>query len=476
MSRWSSRPAASGAGTVLFVCEKYYLRFYRPIAADLARAGFRPIWVSVDGPDEWPHEWLDSRTAVQRLVVSDHVEESGDAADRCRFERAVFADPELFRTNYAYTMNVVGTLERATRFDQAWSRATLALVRRFKPKAVFVWNGRYLPYSAVSRACRQVGQLLLTSEIGWIPGTVFLDRGTLSASVVDLQGRDVDERGPVDTDRADAFLAAYTSAKATMVSQRLVSPEVVRRELLGASGRFLLVYGCQVDWDTNIVIGARRFRSNAAAVTFLMEALRPIEGARIVVKTHPLDSVGANSHLRDLVGEHGQIVTDIHPHTLIEAADCVAIRNSTLGFETLCYRKPLLLLEEAKYRHPDLTLEASDAASAASQLAAIAAGRRQGPDPVRLKRLIVHLLDRYLVPTPYEYFFDPAKLSMLTHFTHNDSLAQLRGVLDGATPATPVADDDAATSIAACGLLHERTSNRFIARVARKVTGWTQRR
>ena len=95
---------------------------------------------------------------------------------------------------------------------------------------------------------------------------------------------------------------------------------------------------------------------------------------------------------------------------------------------------------------------------------------------MRLKRLIVHLLDRYLVPTPYEYFFDPAKLSMLTHFTHNDSLAQLRGVLDGATPATPVADDDAATSIAACGLLHERTANRFIARVARKVTGWTQRR
>ena len=39
-----------------------------------------------------------------------------------------------------------------------------------------------------------------------------------------------------------------------MVSQTLVSPSAVRQQLLGADGKFLLLYGCQVDWDTNVII------------------------------------------------------------------------------------------------------------------------------------------------------------------------------------------------------------------------------
>ena len=45
---------------------------------------------------------------------------------------------------------------------------------RFGPRAVFIWNGRYLPYRAVAAACEAVGQVLMTSEIGWIPGTILL--------------------------------------------------------------------------------------------------------------------------------------------------------------------------------------------------------------------------------------------------------------------------------------------------------------
>src|SRR4029453_3851967 len=120
-----------------------------------------------------------------------------------------------------------------------------------------------------------------------------------------------------------------------MVSQQLHQPEEVRRRLLGPGRTFLILFGCQVDWDTNVVIGARRFRSNEAAVSFLMACTASIPGARIVVKTHPLDPKKREAPPQSPPGSRGEVVSDIHPHTLIEAADCVAVRNSTLGFEAL---------------------------------------------------------------------------------------------------------------------------------------------
>ena len=429
-------------GTVVFVCEKYFLRFYRPLAERLFRSGFRPVWITVDGPDQWEFDYLDPGPVIEALANGPDLKCRPSTDDLCALERAVFERPDVFKHSYSYTMNVVRTLERAQRLVEVWHRATLAFITRFQPKAVFLWNGRYLPYSAVSAACATAGQLMLTSEIGWLPGTIFIDQGPLSGSTTDLLGQDVGSLPSVDADRVEAFLTDYTTLKATMVSQRLVSPAAVRRQLLGDDGRFLLVYGCQVDWDTNVVIGARRFRSNDSAVSFLLECMSAVPGARLVVKTHPLDSENNEAALRAIIGDRGTVVSDIHPHTLIEAADCVAVRNSTLGFEALCYRKPLLLLEHAKYKHEKLTLDARDATEGAASLARVSAGQCGLPDPAALQRFVLHVLDRYLVPVGYRYFFEPDKLGILSHLQHNQSFQGLQQLLHRAPPPTHVDRDD----------------------------------
>src|SRR4029453_1063282 len=274
---------------VFFVCEKYYLRFYQALAERLSASGFAPVWVSVDGPGEWKHEWIDTSPVIESLASSVESTAAVSFEQICVFERAMFERPDVFRNSYPYTANVVRSYERAPHIAWSWYQAMLALLRRFTPAAVFVWNGRYLPYSAISAACAAAGQLLLTSEIGWVPGTIFVDTGELSANTIDLAGRDW-RAGAADHDRAQAFLRDYTSSKATMVSQQLHQPEEVRRRLLGPGGTFLILFGCQVDWDTNVVIGSRRFRSNEAAVSFLMACTASIPGARFVVKTHPLDA------------------------------------------------------------------------------------------------------------------------------------------------------------------------------------------
>src|SRR4029453_313611 len=127
----------------------------------------------------------------------------------CVLERAVFDRPDVFRKSYPYTLNVVRGLERAGRLAEAGYRTTPALVRLFAPRAIFIWNGRYLPYRAISAACDDLRQLFFTSELGWIPGPIFLDRGTLSPTTRDLLDRDFDPTAPADPARADRFLEDY---------------------------------------------------------------------------------------------------------------------------------------------------------------------------------------------------------------------------------------------------------------------------
>jgi hypothetical protein len=461
----------SDSKTVLFICEKYYLRFYRPLAERLVQSGFRPIWVTLDGADEWDYDYLDPGPAIEQLTERPELQCRPSVDALCALERIVFERPDVFRPSYPYTLNVVRTFERARRLAEVWSQATLALVARFQPKAVFVWNGRYLPYSAISATCEAAGQPFFTSEIGWLPGTIFLDRGRLSGDTSDLFGRGPEAATTADDGRAEAFLGDYTARKVTMVSQRLLSPSETRRNLLGADGRFLLVYGCQVDWDTNVVIGARHFHSNESAVSFLLECMAGVPGARIVVKTHPLDSKDADTALREIVGSRGTVVSDIHPHTLIEAADCVSVRNSTLGFEALCYGKPLIALEHAKYRDPKLTLNIENSIEGGTNLEAIAAKRCAVPDHLALRQFMLHVIDHYLVPVGYRYFFEPEQLAILTHLERNDSHRQLHQVLCNVEPATVDADRDVVRAIDRSEF-HRGRRRSFLRRIANKLVDW----
>jgi hypothetical protein len=455
--------------SILFVCEAYYLRFYRSVADRLFRSGFKPIWIVVDGSAPWTYESIDPSSAIEKLAAKpEPALPDGQLDALYAFERGVFERPDLFKENYAYTLKTVRTVERARQLAAAWYQFTRALLLRFRPGAVFLWNGRYLPYSAVSAACAAAGQEFLTSEIGWVPGTIFVDRGTLSTNTTDLAGRRFGSTSSDDA-RADAFLADYTTRKATMVSQSLVPVSEVRQRLLG-DGTFLLLYGCQVDWDTNVVIGARRFRTNESAVTFLIQCADAIPGARLVIKTHPLDSDKREDRLREIIGSRGTVVSDIHPHTLIEASDCVAVRNSTLGFEALCYGKPLVVLEDAKYAHPNLTLDARSVEEGSSSLLSVAQSDCNVPERALLRQFILHLLDHYLWPVRYEYFFEPAKLELLSHLAHNDSYQALEQLLERAIPPTLAdVDGDVLLALDECEL---RRTGPALRRQVRKLTDW----
>jgi hypothetical protein len=163
-------------------------------------------------------------------------------------------------------------------------------------------------------------------------------------------------------------------------------------------------------------------------------------------------------------------VSDIHPHTLIEAADCISVRNSTLGFEALCYAKPLIALEHAKYRDPKLTLHVENAIEGGANLQAIAAKQCTVPDRLALRQFMLHVIDHYLVPVGYRYFFEPEQLGILAHLQRNDSHRQLHEVLRNVEPATVSADPDVTRAIGRCEF-HRGRRRSLLRRIANKLVG-----
>jgi len=81
----------------------------------------------------------------------------------------------------------------------------------------------------------------------------------------------------------------------------------------------------------------------------------------------------------------------------------------------------------------------------------------------------------FVNPEPYEYFFKSEQLKLLSHFDQNDSLHQLRDVLQAAAPATPGVRPEATDAIASCVVHRPAVRSRLVTKLARKVASWTER-
>jgi hypothetical protein len=85
---------------------------------------------------------------------------------------------------------------------------------------------------------------------------------------------------------------------------------------------------------------------------------------------------------------------------------------------------------------------------------------------------VLHLIDRYLLPVPYQYYFEPQKLDILSHFDRNETYQRLEQALSEASPPVHVdVDDRVQHALARCPLQRGRRPS-FLARQTRKAAAW----
>jgi hypothetical protein len=83
---------------------------------------------------------------------------------------------------------------------------------------------------------------------------------------------------------------------------------------------------------------------------------------------------------------------------------------------------------------------------------------------------MLHVIDHYLVPVGYRYFFEPEQLTILAHLERNDSYRQLREVLCSVEPATVDADPDVVRAIGRSEFRRARRRS-LLRRIANKLAG-----
>jgi hypothetical protein len=78
----------------------------------------------------------------------------------------------------------------------------------------------------------------------------------------------------------------------------------------------------------------------------------------VTIKTHPEDSArDVGDFERMLEGGQGRIVREVHLHALVELADVVVVRNSTVGLEALILGKPVVCLGQSAYSGKGFTYD-----------------------------------------------------------------------------------------------------------------------
>lgn len=415
---------------IIFFAEKQYLRFYTPLAKKLYKQNFHPILILVDTLEEkqtvWPYEYVHIPTLLKKIDFT-NLPNLPSLEELTLFEQKFLEQVSLFEKSYVYTVDNVKSLDDAKNLAKAWFVITIEAIKLWKPLGIFLWNGRLLPYKAIAEACKKTNYPFYTNEIGWIPGTIFIDKGPLTNHTNSLEKEIYSQIVCSDKtkEHSENFLQDYTQSEATMVEQKTEDPVLLRKRLL-EDKELLLFYGCQVDWDTNIVIGSSKFSTNAKAISFLVKALKKFPQIKLIVKPHPLDTIDQTKEIVKALGKYGEIVTNIHAHSLIKATDCTIIRNSTLGFEALCYKKPLIALEKAKYSTPKLIYSPKNTADLENIFEQLIQNTSPIlPDEKTLEQFINHILIDYLLPIPYNYFYSKKSLGLLSHFKNNLVLKKL---------------------------------------------------
>lgn len=156
-------------------------------------------------------------------------------------------------------------------------------------------------------------------------------------------------RETLDEPQVDYSIAALCRDRAQRIARRAVNPRFYSQPVPGERYVFFPLHLAS---DSAITIRAPQFQRQENLVEYLAERALP-SGVKLYVKPH----VGAqDAYAIPMVARMSRIpgVRLIHPtvhsHSLIAGAEAMTVINSTVGFESLFYDKPVVVLGRVFYR------------------------------------------------------------------------------------------------------------------------------
>lgn len=248
-------------------------------------------------------------------------------------------------------------------------------------RRMVIWNGlKYRQRLAVC-AAESCDMAVVYMENGLLPGMTTLDP----------QGINYQNSVPRDIGAFQALAPIDLSTLSKPLQQQFAPrpPQLPKHYIF---------VPFQVNTDSQVVLFSPWIRDMYALVQVFEQAAQQLgeQMPDIIFKPHPACDQNYDAVIRQL-DEHKKLHFDSSTPTavLIQHADAVATINSTVGIEALLLDKKLLVLGQAFYNYPSLSLNA-DSQQALQQCLLQLPGWQ--PNHLHVQQLFNYLSNRYQLP------------------------------------------------------------------------------
>ncbi len=274
------------------------------------------------------------------------------------------------------------------------------LLDKYNPSVCFVWNGLFYPPRALNSLCVNRNIPICFLERGLLPGLLVVDSrginysGSLGGSNWDVIQRETPE---LDKKLVESYIQKFCTDRVSVVKhgEILNRTEICRRLCISPERRIILIPN-QIDLDSNIIFYSPLYPTNESVIKDVVEITEELPNAFICIKTHPENSGEPIERYLKILGSKGSIVSDINVHSLIDAADVVIVRNSTVGLESVLFGKSVITLGLSAYSNKGITYDVRNREDLVNILRNLWNEEYPGlPEPEKLHPFVGYLIHGY---------------------------------------------------------------------------------
>ncbi len=247
--------------------------------------------------------------------------------------------------------------------------SALTFLADFKPDVMVVWNGHSLENYLYAAFASRAGAQTRFMERGLLPNALVLDqRGVNARSILCTEAKNAsasEEFSPEDQQCVRQYLDDLRSAGQSVVRQPTrVSSTQLRRDLHLPEGARIIFVPAQIEWDSNILLNCPNFKTNRDVLCAVEKELIQRKDYYLVFKTHPEDP----NRIKDLSSDRIRVAETVNLHALLDEAELVVTRNSTVGLEAVARGRSVMVLGRAIYSQRGFTYDVDASTPLAAQL------------------------------------------------------------------------------------------------------------
>jgi glycosyltransferase involved in cell wall biosynthesis len=383
------------------------------LSTTLSSIGFRPVFLTPTKTFEsliadygFEHISLDVvLSACQKTLSEWQKDTAGISLEKKQHrEISLYDETQYERTcmfrGYTYPLCQEYTVEDMLNKAFLCVEGFSTLIDRYRPKVCFVWNGLVFPPKAMRILCEKRGIPVFSLERGLLPGFMVVDQEGINfgGSLGGSKWHIIEEEISLPNNQlAINFIQKYSTDKISVVNKgTALGEEEIRNALDIPSGKQIILIPNQIDSDTNIINFSKNYLSNVDVIENVVRATADREDVYIILKTHPEDNLDKIGAYEKVLSDKGCIASDFHIHALLDMANVVIVRNSTVGLEALILGKPVICLGLSAYSGKGFTHDVQNSEDLPDVLnKVLTEGQTELPRQNRFLFFLSYLLEGY---------------------------------------------------------------------------------